>query len=37
MLVSMRAPQGVDLYDATRQNYPMLVPLAARLPLRVRT
>jgi hypothetical protein len=37
MLVSMRAPQGVELYDAIRQRYQVLVPLVARLPLQVRT
>jgi hypothetical protein len=37
MLVSMRAPQDVNLYDAIRQHYQVLVPLTARIPLRVRT
>jgi hypothetical protein len=36
MLLSMRAPQGVQLYYAIRQRYQALVPLAARIPLRVR-
>lgn len=37
MLVSLRAPHGVQLYDAIRQSYQVLVPLTARIPLRVRT
>lgn len=37
MLVSLKAPKGVDLYAAVRQRYPVLTPLTARLPLRVRT
>lgn len=37
MLVSLRAPQGVNLYAAIRQRYPVLTPLTAQLPLRVRT
>lgn len=37
MLVSLSAPKGVDLYAAVRQRYPLLTPLTARLPLRVRT
>jgi hypothetical protein len=37
MLVSVRAPRGVKLYDAVRQHYPVLTPLAARLPLRLRS
>src|SRR5580692_3544722 len=37
MLVSMRGPQGVDVYDAVLQHYPVLVPLTTRLPLRLRT
>ena len=36
MLVSMRAPQGVKLYEAVRQQYPVLTPLTARIPLRLR-
>ncbi|MEQ9112674.1 MAG: S8 family peptidase [Miltoncostaeaceae bacterium] len=36
MLVSLRAPIGVDLYTAVRQQYPLLTPLAAHLPLRLR-
>jgi hypothetical protein len=37
MLVTLKAPKGVDLYDAIRQRYQVLTPLTARLPLRVRT
>jgi hypothetical protein len=37
MLVTLRGPQGVKLYDAIRQRYQMLVPLTARIPLRLRT
>lgn len=37
MLVSLRAPRGVNLYDAIRQQYPVLTPLTARIPLRVRS
>jgi hypothetical protein len=36
MLVSLRAPLGVNLYDAIREQYPVLTPLTARIPLRVR-
>lgn len=37
MLVSLKAPMGVNLYAAVRQHYPVLTPLTARLPLRIRT
>jgi hypothetical protein len=37
MLVTLRGPHGVNLYDAIRQHYPVLVPLTARIPLRLRT
>jgi hypothetical protein len=37
MLVSLRAPQNVNLYDAIRQQYPVLTPLTARIPLRIPT
>jgi len=37
MLVSIKAPQGVQLYDAVRQHYPLLTPLSTQLPLRIRT
>lgn len=37
MLVSLKAPKGVNLYAAIRQQYPVLTPLTARLPLRIRT
>jgi len=37
MLVTIRAPQDVQLYDAVRQHYRVLAPLTARIPLRVRT
>ena len=37
MLVTLRAPHGINLYDAIRQRYQMLVPLTARIPLRLRT
>jgi hypothetical protein len=37
MLVSLKVPKGVNLYAAIRQRYPVLTPLRARLPLRVRT
>ncbi len=36
MLVSLRAPHGVKLYEAVRQHYPVLSPLTARIPLRLR-
>jgi hypothetical protein len=37
MLVSLKAPKGVNLYAAVRKRYPVLTPLTARMPLRVRT
>lgn len=36
MLVSISAPDGVQLYDAVRQAYPILTPLTTQLPLRLR-
>jgi hypothetical protein len=37
MLLTLRAPKGVDLYNATRVNYPQLTPLRTELPLRLGT
>jgi hypothetical protein len=37
MLVSIRAPHGVLLYDAVRQRYPALAPIPTELPIRVQT
>jgi hypothetical protein len=37
LLLTIRAPRGVPLYNATRQEYRVLDPLTARIPLRVRT
>jgi hypothetical protein len=37
LLLTIRAPLGVQLYNATRQQYRVLDPLIAQIPLRVRT
>ncbi|MGE5527072.1 MAG: S8 family peptidase [Methanosarcina sp.] len=37
MLLTLQAPKGVNLYDATRVSYPQLTPLRTELPLRLGT
>ncbi|MBS1871558.1 MAG: S8 family peptidase [Actinobacteria bacterium] len=37
MLLSIRAPRGVRLYEAVRQSYSVLAPLTAQIPLRLRS
>ena len=37
VLLTVRAPSGVALYDATRQQYRVLDPLTAQIPLRIQT
>jgi hypothetical protein len=37
LLLTIRAPRGVHLYNATRQQYRVLDPVTARIPLRVPT
>ena len=36
-LVTVRAPQGVQLYDAVRTQLPLLTPLQGWIPVQVRT
>lgn len=35
MILSLRAPKNVNLYDAVRQRYSVLTPLTAQIPLRL--
>lgn len=37
MLVSVRAPRGVALYDRVRQDYRALTPVSMQIPIRLRT
>jgi hypothetical protein len=36
VLLTIRAPHGVELYNATRLQYRVLDPITAQLPLRIR-